>query len=169
MATDAGTVTAVATLSGVANLTDLATVIATATPAGDELLGFIYDSGTVTATVLIVGFVVKPETITNDSAGIIWPITTFVGPVTNPYVRNATANRILSFSGLDLVADSVLVIDHYAQTVTIDGEVADVNGYPQVAQWWGLYPGDNAVECGGELLTDGSVTMEIPAAVWRSI
>lgn len=168
MATDAGTVTAVATPSGVANLTDLGTVTAAATPSGAELLGFISDSGTVTATALIVGFVVKPETINNPGAGIIWPVTTFVGPVTNPYVRNATANRILSFTNLDVLDGETLVVDHYNQTVLLDGE-AVIDGYPQIAQWWGLYPGDNAIEAGGELAAEGSISMEILAHPWRSI
>ena len=87
------------------------------------------------------------------------PIITFTGPLTNPYIQNATTGYSWQLDYTLLSGDSV-VVDMYNKTVVFDGNADFISHMDANSSWWTVVPGINSFTMStGSTADTGSVTV----------
>ena len=106
--------------------------------------------------------VTVPMTLVNTGTFETRPVLTVNGPVTNPAIVNATAGAQISFTGLIMGPNDVLVIDTDARQAYLNGVFypADLN-----SGWWVLQPGSSEVYLSGAA-DAGAVLNAAWASAW---
>jgi len=104
--------------------------------------------------------VTVPMTLVNAGTFETRPVLTVNGPVTNPAIVNATAGAQVSFTGLVMGVNDVLVVDMDARQAYLNGNFypADLN-----SGWWVLQPGPSEV-----YLSGASDAGAVLTATWAS-
>lgn len=91
----------------------------------------------------------------NEGNTITYPQFTITGPVTNPTVRNETAERTVHIVGVTLAAGDTLTVDTFTRRLTLidASERPDLIDSAQT-RWWGLQPGSNLIRLDGAGMTE---------------
>lgn len=98
-------------------------------------------------------------TIFNPGTVDSHPIITFTGPLTNPYIQNATTGYSWQLDYSLLPGDSV-VVDTFNKTVVFDGRSDFISHADNASTWWTVVPGINAFTLStGSTADTGSVTI----------
>src|SRR3954453_23200091 len=84
-------------------------------------------------------------TVQNLGAVPIWPVITLTGSMTNPVISNQTTGEFISLPGFTAPAGSVVVIDLYNETVTLNG--GNITGLLSAgSSCWALEEGPNTIK-----------------------
>jgi hypothetical protein len=98
-------------------------------------------------------------TIFNPGTTDSHPLITFKGPLTNPYIQNATTGYSWQLDYTLLGGDSV-VVDMYNKTVVFDGSTNFISYMDANSTWWTVVPGINGFTLStGSTADTGSVSI----------
>lgn len=99
-------------------------------------------------------------TLVNAGNASTPPTYTFVGPWSNPWIRNDTTGVSLYSRGVVLAAGEELVVDVSAEQVTLIGERYDAAVDWSRSDWPWLVRGSNTFTAGGDFAAGASLTVE---------
>lgn len=82
--------------------------------------------------------------VVNSGSATAFPVLVLTGPLTNPYINNATVGKSMQ---LNYTIDSVSVvrIDMLNKTIMLNGSTSILSVKTVDSEWWGLTPGTNAI------------------------
>ncbi len=84
-------------------------------------------------------------TVVNGGKVPIQPLITLTGSMTNPQLLNETTGELLSLPGFSTPAGSVVVVDLYNESITLNG--GNITGQRSVASsFWSLETGPNTIK-----------------------
>lgn len=93
------------------------------------------------------------QIITNAGDSDTFPIVTFNGPLTSPYITNQTTG--VSFqANISLLAGDVLVVDMANKTMILNGTTNAMQYFNITNTWLSLQPGDNLIKMGSGISAD---------------
>lgn len=82
--------------------------------------------------------------VSNNGNGRAYPVIEFAGPLTNPYIRNATTDRTFQLT-MTIATGETVTIDMLDKTV-LKGTSSQFDKITGGSDWWWLEPGNNTIE-----------------------
>lgn len=92
-------------------------------------------------------------TIVNVGDGDTFPVVTFVGPLTSPYIVNQTTGAVFKVN-VTLGVGDVLVVDMANKTIVLNGTTNGMQYFDINNTWLSLQPGNNVITIGSALSAD---------------
>lgn len=83
-------------------------------------------------------------TLTNNGDNVSLPTLTLTGPLTNPYIRNATINKSMQLT-YTIGTGDYITIDMEEKTILLNGSSSVLSAKTDDSEWWGIDPGVNNI------------------------
>lgn len=122
---------------------------------------YIYSSGAKSTTIsraigggAVVPFIVPVTlapssggsgTAVNSGNGTSYPILTLTGPLTNPYISNATAGKVMQLI-YTIASGNTVVINMSQKTIMLNGSSSLLSTKTVDSEWWALVANSNSIQ-----------------------
>jgi hypothetical protein len=83
-------------------------------------------------------------TVANSGNAYTPPVLTLTGPLTNPFIRNATTDQSMQLN-YTIDAASYVTIDMAEKTILLNGDSSILSTKTDDSNWWTMAPGNNSI------------------------